>query len=179
MAGNGKKGRGTLASAGNNASTAAGEGSNLYSQGENIANSEINTSGGLSPLVSKQLANEQGMIGKAYAGASQAADRGLSQRGMGVAPSGLNASIKNTAINNEGVADTGAVGNAFGTQNQLNNSALGQATNALGAQTGAVNAQTNAGTALNKAGSTMGDILSGIQGLSGAAGSVMSGVGAL
>lgn len=174
MAGNGKKGRGTLATAGNNATTAANEGSNLYNQGENIANSEINTSGGLSPLVSKQLANEQGQIGKAYAGASQAQDRGLAQRGMGAAPSGLAASIKNTAVNNEGMADTGATGAAFGTQNQLNNSALSQPTNALGAQTGAINAGVNAGTALNKAGSTAGDVLSGLQGLSGIAGNVMS-----
>jgi hypothetical protein len=179
MAGNGKKGRGTLASAGNNSQQAVQQGQQLYNQGEGIANSEINTNGGLSPLVSKQLANEQGMIGKAYAGASQAADRGLAQRGMGSAPSGLSASIKNTAINNQGTADTGAVGNAFGTQNQLNNGALNQATNALGAETGAVNAQTNAGTALNKAGSTMGDVLSGIQGLAGSAGSVMSGMGGI
>jgi hypothetical protein len=174
MPGNGKKGRGTLASAGNNAQQAAQEGSQLYNQGEGIANSEINTSGGLSPLVAKQLSNEQGMIGKAYQGASQAQDKGLAQRGMGNAPSGLSASIKNSAINNEGMADTGATGAAFGTQNQLNNGALNQATNALGAQTGAINAETNAGSALNKAGSTAGDVLSGLQGLSGVAGNVMS-----
>lgn len=172
MAGNGKKGRGALGNAAQAGQTATQSGQNLVGQGQKIADSEINTSGGLSPLVSKQLANEQGMIGKTYADASRAANRGLSMRGMGVAPTGLTASIANTGINNAGTAQTGAVGNAFGTQNQLNNTALAQPISALNATTNGVNATTNAGTALNKAGSTLGDIGSGLSGLAGIGGSL-------
>jgi hypothetical protein len=145
---------------------------------DKIAASEVNTNGGLSPLVAKQLAGEQGMIGKTYADASRAADRGLSMRGMGVAPSGLSASIKNTGINNAGEAETGAVGNAFGMQNQLNNSAYTQPLNALGVANGGVGASTNAATALNKAGSTLGDIGSGLSGLAGI-GSSLFGAGGM
>ena len=144
-------------------------GQSLVNQGQNIANSEVNTSGGLSPLVSRQLANEQGTIGKTYANASQAANRGLSQRGMGVAPSGLSASITNTGINNSGAAQTGAVGNAFGTQNSINNSALAQPISALNAGTGAVKASTDANTAESQIPSMAGNIFSGLSGLSGIA----------
>lgn len=169
MAGNGKKGRGALGNAATAGQAATTTGQNITGDAMNVANSEVNTNGGLSPLISKQLANEQGQINKAYSGASQAADRGLSQRGMGVAPSGLTASIKNTAINNQGAADTGAVGNAFGTQNQLNNSAYAQPISALNATTGGINATTGAGTALNRAGSTLGDVGAGLSGLAGLA----------
>jgi hypothetical protein len=149
--------------------------------GDQIAKSETNTQGGLSPLVAKQLANEQGLIGKSYSDASRAADRGLAMRGMGVAPSGLTSSIKNTAINNAGTAQTGAVGNAFGTQNQLNNGVLnyevGQQSlydplRALHAANEGVGATTGAAGTLNKAGSTLGDIGSGVGSLLGAASSV-------
>lgn len=150
-----------------------GTGQNLVNQGEDIANSEINTSGGLSPLVSRQLANEKGMIGKTYASSAQAADRGLSQRGMGVAPSGLTASIRNTGINNEGTAETGAIGNAFGTQNQLNNTALAQPTNALNATNGAVSASTGANNSVMNAPTLAGSIMGGLSGLSGVAKNVL------
>ena len=167
MPSNGKKGRGALGNAAQSGQTATQSGQNMVNQGQQIANSEINTNGGLSPLVSKQLASEQGNIGKTYANATQGAERGLSMRGMGVAPSGLSASIKNTGINNAGQAETGAVGNAFGTQNQLNNTALSQPINALNATNNSIGATTGAATALNKAGSTMGDVMSGLSGLAG------------
>lgn len=140
-------------------------------QGNQITNAEVNTEGGLSPLVAKQLASEQGLIGKAYSGASQAAQRGLSMRGMGAAPSGLQSSIQNTAVNNSGVAQTGAVGNAFGTQNALNNGVLnydqGQQSlynplNALQVANQGVGATTGAATSLNKAGSLLGDLGAGL-----------------
>jgi len=146
-------------------------GQGLENQGQNIASSEINTNGGLSPLVSKQLANNEGQIGKAYQSTVQGADRGLSQRGMGVAPSGLQSSIQNTAINNAGQAKTGAIGNAFGTQNELNNTALAQPISALNATTGGVNAATGANTALSQMPSTGANVFSGLQGLAGMASS--------
>ena len=153
----------------NNVSTGQG----LEGQAQNLASSEMNSNGGLSPLVSKQLANEQGQIGKAYTGAAQAAQRGLSQRGMGVAPSGVSASIANTGVNNMGQAQTGAVGNAFGTQNQLNNTALQQPISALNATTGATNASTGANQALSQAPSVLGNIMGGLSGLSGVAKNVL------
>jgi len=152
---------GTVKQAGQNITTGQG----LENQGQNIASSEINTSGGLSPLVSKQLANNEGQIGKAYQSTVQGADRGLSQRGMGVAPSGLQSSIQNTAINNAGQAKTGAIGNAFGTQNELNNTALAQPISALNATTGGVNAATGANTALSQMPTMAGQVFSGLQGL--------------
>lgn len=193
-----KKGRGQLSSAANagvkstnSAMGIAGQDAGIQggyrNQGNQIANSEINTNGGLSPLVAKQLANEQGQIGKAYSTASQAAQRGLSQRGMGVAPSGMNASITNSAINNAGQAQTGAVGNAFGTQNALNNGVMnydvGQQNlynplNALQVANQGVGATTGASSALNKAGSTLGDIGSGVGTLMGAA-TGLTGLGGL
>jgi len=139
--------------------------------GDQIANAETNVNGGLSPLVAKQLANEQGLIGKSYAGASRAAERGLSMRGMGSSPTGLQSSIDNTAINNAGVAQTGAVGNAFGTQNELNNGVLnydvGQQKlydplRAIEAGNQSIDSTTKAGEALSKAGSTLGDIGTGL-----------------
>ena len=142
-------------------------GQGLENQGQNIASSEINTSGGLSPLVSRQLANNEGQIGKAYTSAAQGAERGLSQRGMGVAPSGLQASIQNSAINNAGQAKTGAIGNAFGTQNELNNTALSQPISALNATTGGVNASTGANQALSNMPTFGGQVFSGLQGLAG------------
>jgi hypothetical protein len=154
-------------------------GSGIQTQAGNLANSELNTSGGLSPLVSKQLANEQGMIGKAYQGASQAANRGLSQRGMGVAPSGLQASITNTGINNQGQAETGAVGNAFGTQNNLNQVALNPAIAAEQAQAGNIGASTGANKALNSMPSTGQQVFSGLQGLANTGTGMMMGGGSL
>ena len=142
-------------------------GQGLENQGQNIASSEVNTAGGLSPLVSRQLANNEGQIGKAYTSAAQGAERGLSQRGMGVAPSGLQASIQNSAINNAGQAKTGAIVNAFGTQNELNNTALSQPISALNATTGGVNASTGANQALSNMPTFGGQVFSGLQGLAG------------
>ena len=141
--------------------------SGLVSGATNVANSEINTNGGLSPLVSKQLANNEAQIGKAYTGATEGALRGATQRGMGVTPSGLTASIENTGINNAGVAKTGAIGNAFGTQNTLNNTAYAQPISALGAENGAIGASTGANTALNQMPTMAGNIFSGLQWLAG------------
>ena len=144
-------------------------GQNLQNLGTKIAGSEINLNGGLSPLVAKQLADEKGQIAKTYSTAAGAADRGLSQRGMGVAPSGLSASIKNSAINNEGEAETGATGGAFGTQNQINNTALAQPTAALNATNNAVKASTDANTAEASIPSTFSNVMSGLSGLAGLA----------
>ena len=164
--------------------TTAGAGESNITSGQgilgnatNVANSEVNTSGGLSPLVGKQLANEEGQIGKAYQGATQAALRGNTQRGMGVGPSGLTASVENTGINNAGAARTGAIGNAFGTQNTLNNTAYAQPISALNAENGSVNASTGANTALNNMPTTAGQIFSGLEGLGNTAGNIMSGYG--
>jgi len=162
-----KKGREQLASAANAGEANTKSAQNIGDITTKLAGSEVNMNGGLSPLVAKQLANEQGLIGKTYADASRAADRGLAMRGMGVAPSGLSASIRNTGINNAGQAETGAVGNAFGLQNTLNNTAYNQPLNALNVANSGVGATTGAGTALNKAGSTWGDIGSGLSGLTG------------
>ena len=159
----GNKGLKTGATA---AGAALGTDAGTVGQAQNVAGSEINTSGGLSPLVSKQLANEQGLIGKAYTTQAQAANRGLAQRGMGVAPSGLSASINNTAINNAGMQDTNAVGGAFGTQNQLNQTALNPVLAAEGAQTGAIGANTSANVAENQENTIGGDIGMGLSGLS-------------
>ena len=152
-------------------------GSGLVSGATNVANSEINTNGGLSPLVSKQLANNEAQIGKAYTGATEGALRGATQRGMGVTPSGLTASIENTGINNAGQAKTGAIGNAFGTQNTLNNTAYAQPISALGAENGAINASTGANTAYSQMPTTMGNVFSGLQSIGkiagGAAGAAM------
>lgn len=160
-----KKGRGALnkaaGSAGQNVNNAQGTVNNTNA----IAGSEVNTTGGLSPLVSKQLANEKAQIGQAYQGAAAAAKRGLAMRGMGVAPSGMDASVTNTSINNQGRAETGATGNAFATQNELNNTAYNPVIAAENAETGAVNSETGAGSALNRAGSTVGDIGTGLSGL--------------
>src|SRR5208282_174587 len=100
---------GTVKQAGQGITTGQG----LENQAQNIASSEINTNGGLSPLVSRQLANNEGQIGKAYTSAAQGAQRGLAQRGMSAAPSGLQASITNSAINNAGQAKSGAVNQAY------------------------------------------------------------------
>src|SRR5271166_3353224 len=140
-------------------------GQGLENQAQGIASSEINTNGGLSPLVSKQLANNEGQIGKAYQSAAQGAERGLSQRGMGVAPSGLQASLQNSAINAGGQAKTGAIGNAFSTQQELNQTAFNPAISALGATTGATNAATGANTALSQMPTIAGQVFSGLQGL--------------
>jgi hypothetical protein len=152
----------------NNVSTGQG----LEGQAQNLASSEMNLNGGLSPLVGKQLANEQGQISKAYTSAAQGNERGLAQRGMSAAPSGMNASLMNSATNNAGQAQTGAIGNAFSAQNSLNNQALNPAINALGATTGAIGASTNANTALSQMPSTMSNVMSGLSGLSGIAGNV-------
>lgn len=188
-----KKGRNQLASASNagvsNTSSAQdiakqdqGIQKGYRNQSDQIANSQTNTNGGLSPLVAKQLANEQGMIGKTYANAAQGANKGLAERGMGVAPSGLSSSINNTAINNAGQAQTGMVGNAFGTQNQLNQGTLGydvgqqqqyDPLRALHTANEGVEATTGAASALNKAGSTLGDIGSGLQQLTSIGSNIM------
>ena len=146
-------------------------GQGLENQAQNVASQSINTNGGLSPLVSKALANNEGQIGKAYQSAAQGAERGLSQRGMGVAPSGMQASLQNSAINAGGQAKTGAIGNAFNTQQELNQTALNPAINALGATTGATNAATGANTALSQMPSTGANVFSGLQGLAGMANS--------
>jgi hypothetical protein len=86
---------------------------------------------------------------------------------MGVGPSGLTASVENTGINNAGAARTGAIGNAFGTQNTLNNTAYAQPISALNAENGSVNASTGADTALSQMPTTAGQIFSGLQGLAG------------
>jgi hypothetical protein len=162
-----KKGRNNLQTAANQGNQNTTQAQGIANKAQGIADSEVNLSGGLSPLVSKQLGNEQGQINKAYSGAASAAGRGLAMRGMGVAPSGMDASIKNTAIDDAGRAQTGAVGNAFGVQNSLNNSAYAQPLNALSVANGGVEAGTGAGAALSKAGSTMGDIGAGLTGLAG------------
>jgi hypothetical protein len=145
-------------------------------QGQNIVNSEVNTSGGLSPLVSKQLANQEGQIGKTYGSLNQAAQRGLAARGMGGAPTGASASLANTAANNTAQTQTGAIGNAFGTQNQLNQSALGydqgqqqiyNPLNAINAGTNAYGAESNAAVNQGKLGSTLGDITGIVGGVAG------------
>jgi len=153
--------QGTVKQAGQDVTTGQG----LENQGQNIASSEINTSGGLSPLIAKQLAGNEAAIGKSYASAAQGAQRGLAQRGMSAAPSGLQASITNSAVNNAGQAKTGAIGSAFGEQNMLNNQALAQPISALGATTGATNAATGANQALSNMPTIGGQIFSGMQGL--------------
>ena len=176
----GTQGHGNQKTAVNTGTAALNTDAGTVGQAQNIAGSEINTSGGLSPLVSKQLANEQGLIGKAYTTQAQAANRGLAQRGMGVAPSGLSASINNTAINNAGMQDTNAVGGAFGTQNQLNQTALNPVIAAEGAQTGAIGANTSANVAENQENTIGGDIgmgLSGLAGLGTGVGNAMTGYG--
>jgi len=76
------------------------------------------------------------------------------------------------------VAQTGAVGNAFGTQNELNNGVLnydvGQQhlydpLRAIQAGNESIGATTGAASALNKAGSTLGDVGTGIGTVLGAA----------
>ena len=161
----GTQGKGNQKTAVNTGTAALNTDAGTVGQAQNIASSEINTSGGLSPLVSKQLANEQGQIGKAYTTQAQAANRGLAQRGMGVAPSGLSASINNTAINNAGMQDTNAVGGAFGTQNQLNQTALNPVIAAEGAESNGLNASTNANTAYSNMPTTAGNIGLGLSGL--------------
>ena len=153
----------TAASGLNNVATNQG----TTSATNNIAGAEVNTSGGLSHDVSKQLANEEGGIGKAYTGATQAAQRGLSMRGMGAAPSGLSASLTNTGINNLGEAQTGAIGGAFGEQNQLNQTAYNPVIASENAGNGAVNASTGANTSLASMPSTAGNVMSGLSGLAG------------
>jgi len=84
---------------------------------------------------------------------------------MGVAPSGLQASFQNSQIQNAGAAKTGAIGNAFNTQQELNQTALNPAISALGATTGATNAATGANQALSNMPTIGGQIFSGMQGL--------------
>lgn len=196
-----KKGRNPLSSAastgenlGNTANQIAGQDQGIQSgyrnQSDAAVANQMNTNGGLSPLVAKQLANQQGLTAKAYSGQAQGALKGLTARGMSAAPTGMESSIRNTAINNAGQAETGNVGNAFGTQNELNQRGIQYLTgqqqlynplNAVEAGSQAVNATTNAGSALNKAGSTLGDIgsglttLAGLGGLKGLRTSVMGG----
>jgi hypothetical protein len=90
-------------------------------------------------------------------------------RGMGSAPSGLSASLTNTGINNMGEAQTGAIGGAFGEQNQLNQTAYNPVIASENAGNGAVNASTGANTALAGMPSTAGNVFSGLSGLSGIA----------
>ena len=155
----------TVKQAGQDVTTGQG----LENQAQNLASADMNLNGGLSPLVSRQLAGNEAAIGKSYASAAQGAQRGLAQRGMSAAPSGLQASITNSAVNNAGQAKTGAIGNAFGTQNELNQTALNPAISALGATTGATNAATGANTALSQMPSTGANVFSGLQGLAGMA----------
>jgi len=155
-------------------------GQGLENQAQNLASADMNLNGGLSPLVSRQLAGNESQIGKAYTSAAQGAQRGLAQRGMSAAPSGLQASITNSALNNAGQAKSGAINQAYGVQNEMNQSALNPAINALGATTGATNAATGANTALSNMPTLGGQIFSGLQGLGNlgnSAGNVMSGYG--
>lgn len=164
-------GSGTVNNAARNLSAAASTYANNQNQanstGNSIVNAGLNTSGGLSPLVSKQLANQQGLTGKAFQGQAQAGLRGLTSRGMGSAPTGLESSIKNTAINNAGQAETQNVGNAFGEQNNLNNQALNyeqgqqQIYNPIAANQAAL----QAGAQQKQMGSTLGNVLGGLTGL--------------
>jgi hypothetical protein len=142
-------------------------GQNLESQAQGIANNSLNLNGGLSSTVGKQLANESGQINRAYQGQAQASQRGLSARGMGVAPSGLSASIANTAGQNAGAAQTGAIGGAFNTQTQLNQSALNPAINAENATSNAIGQSTGANTALSQMPTMAGNIAGGLSGLAG------------
>lgn len=160
-------GRGSQKTTVNAGTNNVNSGTGLVNNATNVANSEVNTNGGLSPLVSKQLAGNEADISKAYTGATQAANRGLTQRGMGIGPSGLSASIENTGINNAGQAKTGAIGNAFSTQNTLNNTAYAQPISALNAENGAINASSGANTAYANMPTTAGNIFSGLQGLTG------------
>jgi hypothetical protein len=77
----------------------------------------------------------------------------------------MQASLQNSAINAGGQAKTGAIGNAFNTQQELNQTALNPAISALGATTGATNAATGANTALSQMPSTGANVFSGLQGL--------------
>ena len=163
----------TLSNAGNTATNNANAAGNIAGAATNIANSEVNTNGGLSPLVGKQLANEAGQINKAYAGAAQGAQRGLSMRGMGSAPTGLEASIRNTGINNAGQAITGATGNAFGEQSRLNNTAYAQPLSALGVGNSAAQVGGEIGKNQNQEGTIAGNIGAGLTGLSGVAKNVL------
>jgi len=172
-------GRGAQQSTVNQGQSNLGYGNNVENQAQNYATQAMNLSGGLSPLVSKQLANEQGQIGKAYQSAGQAQQRGLSQRGMGSAPSGLSASIANTGVNNLGQAQTGAIGNAFGTQQNLNATALNPALAAEGAQAGNIGDASGANQALASMPSLGQQIFSGLQGVANSAGNVMGGYGKL
>jgi hypothetical protein len=86
---------------------------------------------------------------------------------MGAAPSGLSASLTNTGINNMGEAQTGAIGGAFGEQNQLNQTAYNPVIASENAGNGAVNASTGANAALASMPSTAGNVMSGLSGLAG------------
>ena len=150
--------------------------------GGQIVNSMVNTNGGLSPLVSKQLSNQEGMIGKTYSGLAGAGLRGLAARGMGSAPTGAASSIANTAARQTGEENTGAVGRAFGAQNDLNLAGLGyeqgqqqlyDPLKAVGAGTNAYSAESNAAVNQGKLGSTLGDAMK----LGGAALSAIPGLG--
>jgi hypothetical protein len=177
-----KKGRGQLNTAANQGNQLGGMAINKANsdtqlqngyrgQSDVLNNSLVNTNGGLSSVVAKQLANQKAQIAKTYQNAALAANRGLAQRGMGVAPTGLESSIRNTAINNEGQAETSAVGDAFGKQLGLNENGLNYLANQqrvynpvedINAGSTAVNAAPKAGEAESQAGSLLGDIGAGL-----------------
>ena len=168
----GRGAQGTVSkTAGQNISTAQG----LENQGQQLASSELDTSGGLSPLVSRQLASNEGQINKAYTGAAQGALKGLAQRGMSAAPSGQTASLENTEIQNRGAADTGAIGNAFGTQNSLNQVALNPALAAEGVTNQSLGTATGANQALAQMPSTAANVFSGLEGLGNTAANIGKG----
>jgi hypothetical protein len=159
--GTGVKNLGTTAGTYTNNQNAA------QNQGAGIVNSEVNTSGGLSPLVGKQLASQQGLAGKNFQNNAAAAQRGLAARGMGAAPTGQSASIANTATQNAGQADTQLAGNAFGTQNQLNQNALGylQGQQQIYNPVAANSALIQGGATQGQMGSTFGNVLGGLSNL--------------
>lgn len=178
---------GLASSASNLVGTDQGIQSGYRNQGNQLMNSMTNTNGGLSTGLTKQLANEEGQTGQAYARTAAAGLRGMAARGMGNAPTGAASSIANTAGNNAAGAQTGEIGNAFGEQNQLNlagaNYDQGQQQlynplAAIQAGSGAVDAATKAGQAVNTAGSTLGDIGSGLGTVAGL-GSSLVGMGGL
>ena len=146
-----------------------GAGQGVLGTAQNVENASVNTNGGLSPLVSRQLAGNEADIGKSYASAAQGAQRGLAQRGMSAAPSGLQASLLNSQINNAGQAKSNAINQAFGAQQNLNLAAQQPAISALGAQSGAINSATGTNQALSNMPTLGGQIFSGLQGLGGMA----------
>ena len=137
--------------------------------------------GELSPYAQGQYQSDVRNIQDTYGGLTQAGLKGLSYQGMNNGPSGMEASLKNSAIRNEGAAETDAYNRAL-------QSTLGQGLAGMGYYQGQqqiydpTRAQQTAiqgGQARSQEGSTLGDVMSGIQGLSSAFGNVAGGVAKL